>query len=227
MSCHIYMFLVLLFSWNRFGHCHGPNNDDLQFDVAEMNGTTPSLLRDYVLNKRVSLDTGQVYKPAERGIIDAAIIEMVELVDFMRDIEFNNLAVRNVYQYYFPLEDWPQVQKIYKVIGDLYRSTRNAGQPLYQPNVDKTTYRPTNLNQIFIDRDDSCCPPWTLAITLNARARGEAGIPTIHICDLGWKGLYKRLRSDIQCSDLKSTVGKYYVGYEMFYLGAMLMHELM
>lgn len=75
-----------------------------------MNETTPLALRDFVLHKRASFNTNQVSNPAERAIINEAIREMVALADFMRVIPFNNLAVRNIYQYYFPMEDWPQVQ---------------------------------------------------------------------------------------------------------------------
>ena len=52
-------------------------------------------------------------------------------------------------------------------------------------------------------------------------------VQTIYLCNLGWRVLYKKLASEIRCKDLTATVGKYKVGYRMYTLGAILLHEIL
>lgn len=163
-----FLLIAFLLPLSKIGHCLDLVEDVTINDIYYGNANVSSLLRSQGLESRAPFDTINVNKPTERQTVEAAIEEMIEIVEFVWDIGTTPTSeVFNIFQYYFPGGDWMEVRKVFRVIGDLYQSDKGPGQPLYDFSVDVERYRPTNLDQIQIDRDDSCCDRWSLAESEN------------------------------------------------------------
>ncbi|KAL8945831.1 MAG: hypothetical protein Q9222_007686 [Ikaeria aurantiellina] len=162
------------------------------------------------LEKRGYFNFNNVPLGGDRTILLAAFQDLRDLV---------NTVVANpnpgVLQNYFDPNDAGDVANVFQTVQQMI----GIGGV---PNPPHPGFGPTDLANIQIRRSNEGCGPLVLAYSQGVATLSAANTRLITICDFGWNVLFKRLRRDIECSDIGPKVN-----YKMQFLGGIMLHEIL
>ena len=143
----------------------------------------------------------------ETPILQQAFQDMVDVVTYV-----SRNPNPQVLRRYFATSDQAAVTAIFNAV----RQMALQGGFSNPPSIGLS---PTDLNQISVSRKRG--PPFDLAQSFGTHSQEVARGNRIEVYDFGWGALWKRLRSEVKCCDIKKT------NYKMHILGTLLLHEVL
>lgn len=187
---------------NRFAH--GTLDDRVAEPIFD--STEDSVDLHYKKLTKKSLYNLAGNNPADESILGQAFLDLQALVTYVSANPNAQVLAR-----YFDPNDANDVTAVFTTVMQMA-----SVNPPRNPAGARANLRPTDLHNISVIRSSGGFP--NLAESFNVGFQDQN--QQIKVYNFGWSGLWQRLRSSIQCSDIGPKTN-----YKMHFLGSLLLHE--
>ena len=143
---------------------------------------------------------------ADESILGQAFLDLQTLVTFVAGNPNAQVLAR-----YFDPTDAADVTAVFNTVMQM----ASVNPPTNPPGA-RANLRPTDLHNISVIRSSGGFPDLAESFNVGVQDQNQQ----IKVYNFGWGGLWQRLMSSIQCSDIGPKTN-----YKMHFLGSLLLHE--